>query len=53
MGREIIEPHTTSSQALALHEMGMELNYARTREDGKFRFELGNRFAELMAFEAK
>ena len=28
-GHEIIEPHITSSPAWVLHEMGMELNYAR------------------------
>jgi len=53
MGHGRIGPQIASLQARSLHEMGMELNYVKTLEDGKLRTELGKRFAELMGFRAK
>jgi len=53
MGQGRVEPFADSPSAKFLHEIGVELNFARTIEDGKLRTELANRYAELMGFRAK
>ena len=53
MGHGRYQPLATSPGAKLLHEMGVELNHAKTIEDCQLRSEIGKRFAELMGFSAK